>query len=136
MDTECVECLELWGCWRVSPWRAFRRAPQDSVPFAPRGDEIPLGAMLCLSLLSRVSFVGAPPTFYDLQTSVSVVAYARCLAQFRGIPGGYVGLTAADPQDGAGVSLIYRDLPLGVLVTDLRHGVSVRAQLGTHVAVV
>ena len=66
---------------------------------------------------------------------MSVVAYARCLAQFRGIPGGYVGLTAADPQDGAGVSLIYRDLPLGVLVTDLRHGVSVRAQLGTHAVV-
>ena len=56
-------------------------------------------------LRSRGSFVGAPPTFYDLQTCVSVVAYARCLAQFRGIPGGYVGLTAATPQDGAGVSL-------------------------------
>ena len=32
--------LGAWSfgeCWRVSPWRAFRRAPQDVAPFAPRG---------------------------------------------------------------------------------------------------
>ena len=35
-----VECMESWECWRVAPWRAFRRAPVEVALFAPRGDNI------------------------------------------------------------------------------------------------
>ncbi len=58
-----VECVESWECWRVAPWRAFRRTPVEVALFAPRGDNIPLGAMLGPSFGPCDSFVGAPPTF-------------------------------------------------------------------------
>ena len=102
-----------------------------------------LRTLVCRSvrfgILGRAISLSELLQLFALQTSVSVVAFARALSSSSGAY--QLRATVRRPYRSKragrrGESLDFRKLPRRVPVTRLRHGASARAQLGTLVAVV